>query len=52
MIGATQILAKQPSKKRILPWGWVVLYALLLTLAAFYLIPVYVALNTSFKSFL
>jgi glucose/mannose transport system permease protein len=43
--------AQQPAKKKPIPWTRILLYVLLTTLALFYLIPVYVAFNTSFKSF-
>ena len=40
-----------PERKRSLSSSRIALYVLLVTLAGFYLIPVYVAINTSLKSF-
>jgi glucose/mannose transport system permease protein len=51
MTRVSQPISSQASKKRTISAGRIGLYALLLSLAAFYLIPVYVAINTSLKTF-
>ena len=51
MTRVSQPISSQAAQKRTLSPGRIGLYALLVTLAAFYLIPVYVAINTSLKTF-
>ena len=51
MTRVSQPISSQAAQKRTLSPGRIGLYALLITLAAFYLIPVYVAINTSLKTF-
>ena len=42
---------EEPTQNFVIRWGRLVLYTLLVLLALFYLVPVYVAFNTSLKSF-